>query len=70
MRKYNINALLVIGGFEVCLKSLLMLVVRLIFNLLYKLSSLVLNINDFSNIITAHVIETDTCFSYDVLKIV
>lgn len=58
MRKYNINGLLVIGGFEVCLKSLLMLVVRLIFNLLYKLRSLVLNINDFSNTITAHVIET------------
>lgn len=70
MRKYNINALLVIGGFEVRFKSPLMLVVKFIFNLVYNLGSVVLNINDFINIITAHVIGTDSCSSDDVLNIV
>lgn len=47
-----------------------MLVVKLILNLVYKLVSLVLNINDFINIITAHAVETDSCCSDDVLNIV
>lgn len=51
-------------------KSPLMLVVKLILHSVYKLGSLMLNINDFINIITAHAVETDSCCSDDALNIV